>query len=65
MKDYFFVINAVAPVPVAAPYVINIVAVNAAAGLSLLTNIRLGGWKGLTVPNTGLTLPTNIRLGWK
>ncbi len=44
IERFFFVINAVVPAAVAAPYVINIVAVNAAAGLSMLTNIRLG-WK--------------------
>ncbi len=46
IERLFFVINVDAPVAVsvAAPNVINIVVVNAAAGLSMLTNIRLG-WK--------------------
>jgi hypothetical protein len=44
LKDFFFVINAVVPAAVVAPNVVNIVVVNAAAGLPMFTNIRLG-WK--------------------
>jgi hypothetical protein len=46
IERLFFVFNVAAPVAVsvAAPNVVNIVVVNAAAGLSMLTNIT-PGWK--------------------